>query len=105
MPENFILGMFLTLLVVAGIVGMLRLLYAFLCMAPLMGKSKASLSLKLDGDYDVENVVKAAAQVRELFFPGMEIQIWICESDPNLKKADFLAKKNKVDVFRVENRT
>ena len=47
LQEHFVLGLFLVLLVVAGVIALLRLLYAFVCSAPETGMSDSCLTIVL----------------------------------------------------------
>ena len=80
MHESLILGLFLILLIVAGMVGVLRLLYSFLCAAPETGESEIQVVICLKGDVEAEPVLRAAKEIRDVYFPAAAIKV-ICEED------------------------
>jgi len=73
--ESLILGLFLILLVVAGIVGILRLLYGFMSVSPEAGDSEVKVSIHLKGKAEAEQVLRAAQEIRDVFFPAAKIMV------------------------------
>lgn len=89
MQENMILGLFLLFLIVAGVVGILRLLYVFLNASPETGDSEVSVTIHLKDNAEVEQVLRAARELRNVFFPSANILI---RCDRNFE-GKILAKK------------
>ncbi|MCX7614601.1 MAG: hypothetical protein N2Z65_02450 [Clostridiales bacterium] len=95
MQENLILGLFLFFLIVAGVIGIIRFLYAFLNTSPETGDSEINVTIHLKGNAEVEQVLRAAKEMRNMFFPTANVLI-LCEENFEgkaiAKKASLLYK-------------
>ena len=86
MQCSLILGLFLILLAVAGIIGVLRILYGFLSASPETGDTEVGVTIYLKGKTEVEQVLRAAKEIRDVFFPSAKILIrW----DEGFKEKDL----------------